>query len=608
MKAAWIRKSGGAARADAGRKGPGEKKLLVFFGGFACDDGIMRLLRLPDNCDVLMLCDYENLECELDLESVADGYGRVGIVAWSFGLGVAEHFPRLMSAAGVKVALCSSPCPIDDERGISRELFRKTLDNLDEAGLAKFFRRVCGFDGAFGVSGRMRPAERLRRELEFLGSILDGKSFDASHWTWALGGRRDRIFYPRNLERAWGGRLILAGDAHFDIRLFEAAFALAMRPPSQFERSAPSYDSSASVQREICAELERLFFEALANGDLACEESAFARSSRAGCAGNAEECAENSECFDSGKTAGKKSGFASAKRVGRAECPEGGAKAGGLRKTDCAFFARGAGLGGAARDARAIGGPLVADKSIVDGECDSEAVRAKARARVGSECASDAECAGNSGNFAPKKILEIGCGTGLLTRIFAARFPGADWTLNDESALLAARAASFLPGARIICGDAASADLGRGYDLILSSSCFQWIGDSPAFYAKLFGILNPGGLLAFSSFGEKNFRQTRELSGRGLDYMPFGRIVSVLGECGFSVLLARDCLVQREFESPREVLRHIRATGVNGGFKSFWTPGVAAEFFRRYAERFPSPGGGVFLDYNPVYVVAAKEV
>lgn len=602
MKAAWIRKSGDATRSDAGRKGAGEKKLLVFFGGFACDDGIMRLLRLPDDCDVLMLCDYENLECELDLESVADGYGRVGIVAWSFGLGVAEHFPRLMSAAGVKVALCTSPYPIDDERGVSRELFRKTLDNLDEAGLAKFFRRVCGFDGAFGASGGMRPVERLRRELEFLGSILDGRSFDASHWTLALGGRRDRIFYPRNLERAWGGRLILAGDAHFDIRLFESAFALAVRPPSQFERSAPSYDSSASVQREVCAELERLFFEALAGGNFACEKSARARTPGAERAGNAE-CFENAECAgsagraDSGKTAEKRSGSENAKRIGRAECPEGGAEVGGMRKTDCAEGARCALRGGVARGAQSEGARLA------EGVRDSGGGFAAFRARA----ASASGGADNPGNFAPKKILEIGCGTGLLTRLFAARFPGADWTLNDESALLAGRAASFLQGARIICGDAASADLGRGYDLILSSSCFQWIEDSPAFYAKLFGILNPGGILAFSSFGEKNFRQTRELSGRGLDYMPFERLVCVLGACGFSVLLARDRLIQMEFGSPREVLRHIRDTGVNGGFKSFWTPGAAAEFFRRYAERFPSPGGGVFLDYNPVYIVAAKE-
>ena len=109
------------------------------------------------------------------------------------------------------------------------------------------------------------------------------------------------------------------------------------------------------------------------------------------------------------------------------------------------------------------------------------------------------------------RILEIGCGTGLLTRDIQARWPGAEIIVTDLSpGMLDKAAAGGLVAGRFLAmdGEAPAFD-GPWFDLILSSLAFQWFDDLPAAIARLAALLRPGGSLIFSTMGQGSFARWR---------------------------------------------------------------------------------------------------
>jgi malonyl-CoA O-methyltransferase len=112
----------------------------------------------------------------------------------------------------------------------------------------------------------------------------------------------------------------------------------------------------------------------------------------------------------------------------------------------------------------------------------------------------------------PQRILEIGCGTGLLSAHLAARFPGAELVLTDIAPRMLAQARRRLgQGAayRLMDGQFPDAALGE-FDLIASSLAFQWFDDLPGAVARLSNMLAPGGVLAFATLGAESFAAWRQ--------------------------------------------------------------------------------------------------
>jgi malonyl-CoA O-methyltransferase len=114
-----------------------------------------------------------------------------------------------------------------------------------------------------------------------------------------------------------------------------------------------------------------------------------------------------------------------------------------------------------------------------------------------------------SGN--PKRILEIGCGTGLLSELLLARFPNAELVLTDISPNMLAQAQARLgQGATYRLMDGQWPETPEKFDLIASSLAFQWFDDLPGALARLGGLLAPGGVLAFATLGAKSFTAWRQ--------------------------------------------------------------------------------------------------
>lgn len=201
------------------------------------------------------------------------------------------------------------------------------------------------------------------------------------------------------------------------------------------------------------------------------------------------------------------------------------------------------------------------------------------------------------------RILEIGCGTGLLTAEIAERFSPEMLYLNDICPELESMT-SHVANSEFLPGDAEEIPFPENIGLILSGSVLQWFDDPEGFFRKCHSCLRDGGYLAFSTFGPGNLREITGLTGLGLPYPGQGQFRDMLSG-KFKVLFTGETSRQMHFRSPGDVLRHLKKTGVNGLGRRSWTRSDLEAFCRRYEENY-SVGDGVVLTYCPLYVIARK--
>lgn len=119
----------------------------------------------------------------------------------------------------------------------------------------------------------------------------------------------------------------------------------------------------------------------------------------------------------------------------------------------------------------------------------------------------------------PRRIVDLGCGTGHATRALATRYAAADVIAVDfAEAMLArlprsSRLAAWLQrarGPRPVCADIRRLPLAdASVDLLFSNLAFQWIGDVSALFVELRRVLRPGGVLMFSTFGPDTLAELR---------------------------------------------------------------------------------------------------
>jgi malonyl-CoA O-methyltransferase len=115
------------------------------------------------------------------------------------------------------------------------------------------------------------------------------------------------------------------------------------------------------------------------------------------------------------------------------------------------------------------------------------------------------------GLAAPVSVLELGCGTGLLTRRLDAALPtGSRILATDLSPAMIAAAAKALPDVSFAVMDAETPHVAGPFDLIVSSLAAQWFADLPAALARLSALLAPGGRLLLATLGSGTFAQWKD--------------------------------------------------------------------------------------------------
>ncbi|WP_373742143.1 malonyl-ACP O-methyltransferase BioC [Neisseria sp.] len=207
------------------------------------------------------------------------------------------------------------------------------------------------------------------------------------------------------------------------------------------------------------------------------------------------------------------------------------------------------------------------------------------------------------------KILEIGCGTGLLTRLLAEHVRAEHWVANDLSAGCLETLRQRMPSeirCRYLCGDAETLDFGSGYDVVVSASAVQWFEDKERFVRRCARMLDSDGLLLFNTFSENNLCEIKSLTGVGLDYPDAAQWRRWLG-ADFNVQELSEYTVCLNFADPLDVLKHLKLTGVTAAGSMVWTRQRLAAFRENYRARFAAADGGVSLTYRPLYISAVRK-
>jgi malonyl-CoA O-methyltransferase len=209
---------------------------------------------------------------------------------------------------------------------------------------------------------------------------------------------------------------------------------------------------------------------------------------------------------------------------------------------------------------------------------------------------------------APESILEIGCGTGLLTKNIYSLFPDAYYYLNDINEKSVFPMQTLFPenNFTFIGGDAQSIDFPDGIDLIASSSTLQWFDNLSLFIKKAHQNLVPEGYMFLSTFGKNNLKEIRKITGTGLKYLSLDTLKNLFSSY-FDILHLSEEEITVSFNSSTEILSHFRRTGVNANCSGIVrTQSGLKSFCDQYSKMF-SNGTKVILTYNPIYLVLKKK-
>ncbi|WP_170345316.1 methyltransferase domain-containing protein [Ruegeria atlantica] len=200
--------------------------------------------------------------------------------------------------------------------------------------------------------------------------------------------------------------------------------------------------------------------------------------------------------------------------------------------------------------------------------------------------------------------FELGCGTGHLTRLLRQNFDLPDLYLNDIAPQ--ARATADAENAAFIAGDVRLVEWPAKLDLVASASMIQWMENPAGLLQQVAEALEPGGWLAISGFGPLQYQELAHIGSTarapGL-CLPDTLATAIDGP--FKILTVGQSVRPSYFDTPREVLKHLRSTGVNGRARGAWTRSTLARFEADYVQKFGTDGR-VPLTYHPVWVIAEK--
>lgn len=186
-------------------------------------------------------------------------------------------------------------------------------------------------------------------------------------------------------------------------------------------------------------------------------------------------------------------------------------------------------------------------------------------------------------------VLEIGAGTGYFTDLYR---PHVGKTILWDIAparddIVGCDAEAALPLAEI------------APDVVASASTMQWFNSPAAFLRQCARIIRQGGMAVLSTFGPETFKELTAAGVIPLPYLSENALRRIIPE-EFEILELRSELTTMEFDSPIEVLTHLKSTGVNA--RPCSCP------IRELLGRYPrNAAGRCILTYQPIYIVLKRK-
>ena len=172
------------------------------------------------------------------------------------------------------------------------------------------------------------------------------------------------------------------------------------------------------------------------------------------------------------------------------------------------------------------------------------------------------------------KVVDLGCGTGELTRQLADTLPKSDVTGLDSSPQMLEKAASYASAnLRFTPGD--QTQLSGEWDLIFSNAALHWSENHAALIPNLYRLLNPGGQIAVqvpSNFNHVSHQIIRETASeepfhsilegfiRHAPVLSIDQYAQILFDCGAENIVAFEKVYAHILEDSDAVVEWISGT------------------------------------------------
>jgi len=175
----------------------------------------------------------------------------------------------------------------------------------------------------------------------------------------------------------------------------------------------------------------------------------------------------------------------------------------------------------------------------------------------------------------PKAVLDLGCGTGVITADILKRYPKAhiialDLALNMLKQTQQNSKGWFSKKPSCLCSDAEKLPLSdNSLDLLVSNLMLQWSNDVQLVFNGFQRVMAPNGLLMFTTFGPDTLKEMRE-SWATVDNIPHTSqfidmhdIGDALLKAGFSDPVMDMEVITMTYDSVRDVMRDIKNIGAS---------------------------------------------
>ena len=184
-------------------------KIIVFFNGWGMDENIVKHLE-PEDFDVLMFYDYNNLVTDFDFKTL-DKYTQKYLIAWSMGVMTATLFDIKYDK---KIAINGTLKPIDNKYGIPVKIYDLTLKGLTKESIKKFT------DNMFSEPVNIEIGRNFENQKSELLSLISYNANENFKYDKVIISSNDKIFPTKNQTNYWNINANLE-SGHAPFKLFK---------------------------------------------------------------------------------------------------------------------------------------------------------------------------------------------------------------------------------------------------------------------------------------------------------------------------------------------------------------------------------------------------
>lgn len=226
---------------------------------------------------------------------------------------------------------------------------------------------------------------------------------------------------------------------------------------------------------------------------------------------------------------------------------------------------------------------------------------------------------------APRRVVDLGCGTGNVTRLLAAHWPAAQVTGVDSSPEMLSAARDGGGGITYVLGDMADWQAEAPVDVLFSNAALQWLGGHGGVFPRLLAMVAPGGVLAVQ-MPHNHFAASHRLMAEAAEAGPWRRVLAPLAarfpvfEPSFyydllAPLAASLDIWETEYlhvlDGDNPVMAWTMGTALRpllAAVDGAWREGFLADYSRRVAAAYaPRPDGKTVLPFRRLFLVARAQ-